>query len=412
MNILVFHQFYTRLNEPGISRFNLFAEHWQKEGVKTKVIAGMINYQTGKKKEEYKRKLFIKEKDGNVSILRVFDSALGYRTFSGRIFSYLSFLFFSFWAGIFSPKPDAIIVSSPPIFLGFVGYIVGIFKHAPFVLELRDLWPDEIIELGYVKNKLIIKISYLIENFFYQKAKLIIVNSPGFKEFLIKEKNVSEEKIGVVSNPVNFDLEDKNAGQLKKLKKEFDWEGKFIVLYAGSHSFVYDFNSLIEAAKNLQNKKKILFVLIGDGRQKSDLIEKVKKENIRNVKFLASVPKNKVFGYIAAADVGVASLSSMKLLKYVYATKIFDYMAAKKPVILAMEGVSADLVCREAKCGLCVRPGDAKALKNAISEFHSKCEEIKGMGESGYQFAKKNFSAEILAEKYLDLLKPIIVPKR
>lgn len=412
MNILIFHQFYTRLNEPGISRFNLFAKYWQKEGVKIKVIAGMINYQTGKKREEYKRKLFVKEKDGNVSVLRVFDLALGYRTFIGRIFSYLSFLFFSFWAGVFSSKPDMIIVSSPPIFLAFVGYIVSIFKRAPFVLELRDLWPDEIIELGYVKNSLIIKISYLIEKFFYRKAKLIIVNSPGFKEFLIKKKNISEEKIGVVPNPASFDSKLRDAGQLKELKEEFGWQGKFVVLYAGNHSFVYDFNPLIEAAKNLQNKKDILFVLIGDGRQKPDLIKRVKKENIKNVRFLAPVAKDKVFDYIVAADVGVASLSSMKLLKYVYATKIFDYMAAKKPIVLAMEGVSADLVCREAKCGLCVKPGDAKALENALLEFHSKCEEIKGMGENGYQFVKNNFSAEILAKKYLDLLKPIIIPKR
>ena len=412
MNILIFHQFYTRLNEPGILRFNLFAEHWRKEGVKIKVIAGMINYQTGKKREEYKRKLFVKEKDGNVSVLRVFDSSLGYRTFIGRIFSYLSFLFFSFWAGVFSPKPDMIIVSSPPIFLAFVGYIVSIFKVAPFVLELRDLWPDEVIELGYVKNKLIIKISYLIEKFFYRKAKFIIVNSPGFKEFLMKEKNIAEEKIGVVPNPANFDLKQRNATQLKGLKKEFSWEGKFVVLYAGSHSFVYNFNPLIEAAKNLQNKKDILFVLIGDGRQKPVLMERVKKENIKNVQFLAPVAKDKVFDYIAAADVGIAPLSSMKLLKYVYVTKIFDYMAAKKPVILVMEGVSADLVCREAKCGLCISPGDAKALESALLEFHSKCEEIKGIGENGYQFAKNNFSADILAKRYLELLKPIIVPKR
>ncbi len=409
MKILIFHQFYTRLDEPGISRFNLFAKYWQGDGVGTKIIAGMINYQTGKKKEEHKGKFFAREKDGGISVLRVFDSALGYRTFIGRIFSYFSFLFFSFWAGLFLSRPDIIIISSPPLFLGFVAYLISVFKRTKFVLELRDLWPDEVIELGYVKNPLLIKISYAIEKFLYGRADFIVVNSPGFKEFLMKEKNISEEKIGVIPNPAIFDLKLKSAGQLKK---EFGWQDKFVILYAGAHSFVYDFNPLIEAAKNLQNKKDILFVLIGDGRQKPALVERVKKENIKNVRFLPAMAKNKVFDYIAAADVGVAPLSSMKLLKYVYATKIFDYMAAKKPVILAMEGVSADLVCREAKCGLCVSPGDAKAMESALLEFYSKCSEIKGMGENGYQFAKSNFSAEKLAEQYLRLLKPIIVPKR
>ncbi|MEK7555451.1 MAG: glycosyltransferase family 4 protein [Patescibacteria group bacterium] len=413
MKILIFHQFYTRLNEPGISRFNLFAKHWQKEGVETKVIVGMINYQTGRKKEEYKRKVFIKEKDGEIEIIRVFDSAIGYRTFLGRILSYVSFLFFSFWAGLFSAKPDIIIVSSPPIFLGIVGYLLSISKRVPFVLELRDLWPDEAIELGYVENKFIIQVSYLIEKFLYGLAELIVVNSPGFKEFLIEEKRINTDKIGVVSNPVDFD------GTVARKKKEVElfrealgWKNKFVVLYSGSHSFVYDFSPLIETAKKLESNKNILFVLIGDGRQKPALIKKINQEKIKNVRFLDTVPKNKVGYFIEASDVCVALLKKMRLLKYVYASKLFDYMAHQKPIILAMEGVSVDLVCQKAKCGICIEPANAVSFQKAIIEFYNNNSKLKKLGENGYKFAKNNFSSEILAEQYLKLLKPIIIPKR
>ncbi len=411
MKILIFHQFYTRLNEPGISRFNLFARHWK--NVSVEVISGMINYQTGKKKNEYNGKLLIEEKEGEILIKRVFSSSVGYQTFLGRVFSYITFMFFSLIAGLFSAKPNIIIASSPPIFLGIVGYFISVLKGVPFVLELRDLWPDEVIELGYVKNKFFIKISYLIEKFLYSRSELIVVNSPGFKEFLIKEKNINDNKIGVVSNPVDFDLvasKERKKG-VELIKEGVGWKNKFVVLYSGAHSFVYDFNPLIETAKNLEDNKDILFVLIGDGRQKPELVKRVNKENIKNIIFMDTVPKDKIGYLISAADVCMASLRKARLLKYVYASKLFDYMSYKKPIILAMEGVSADLVCEEAKCGICVESGNTESFQKAVVELYNNSSKAKKLGESGYKFAKDNFSSEILAEKYLKLLKPIVIPE-
>lgn len=408
-NILVFHQFYTRLDEPGIARFNLFADSWKEENFFITVIAGMINYQSGKKKEKYKNKFFVKEKDGEVSVIRVFDSALGYRTFFGRVLSYLSFLIFSFFAGIFLKRPDVIIVSSPPIFLGIVGYLISVIKRTPFVLEIRDLWPDEVIELGYVKNKILIKLSYVIEKFIYKKTRIIIVNSPGFKEFLIERKNINEDKISVIPNPAKIENKIFNK---EELQKKLGWQNKFVILYSGSHSFVYDFDTIIDVARDLQGKSDILFVFIGDGRQKPRLIGRVEKDKIDNVKFLDPVSKDKIGEFFAACDVGVVPLKNMGLLKYVYATKIFDYFAAKKPVIILMEGVSADLVCQSAKAGICLKSGDVLMAKEAILEFYNQRNLAEEAGERGFNFIKNNFSADILAKKYLESLKPIIIPKR
>lgn len=401
----MFHQFYTRLNEAGIARFNLFAKEWAENGVKTEVVASPINYFTGKRQSG--RGIFWREKDGGVSVIRAYATSIGYRTFLGRLLSYFSFLISSFIAGLFTARPDVVIASSPSMFIGLVGYGVSVFRRAPFVFEIRDLWPDEAIELGFIKNRLIIGLSRDLERFLYRKARFIIVNSPGSKEFLIKEKNVLADKIGVVENPVEVKI-DKTSGEAQKEK--MGWRNKFVVMYSGNHSAVYDFDGILEAAKKLDSSKDILFVLVGDGRQKPQIAERVKDEGINNVLLLPPVPKSEVLKMLSAADLCIAVLKEKRLLKYIYATKLFDYMAAGKPVLLAMEGVSAKLVCERANSGVCVKPGDALELADNIKKLSQDKRKLKIFGGNGQAFVKENLDSKLLADRYLKLLKPIIVP--
>src|SRR3989344_166685 len=188
MRILIFEQRYTSPKEAGIGRFYYLAEEWARAGHEIIIVAGMINYISGKKIDKYKRKLLVKEKEAdNFYILRVFDSSIGYRNFLGRLWSYISYLISAFFAGIFCPA-DVVIASSPPIFVGFLGWLASFLKGSRFIFEVRDLWPDEPIELGFLKNKILIDFSLRLEKFLYRRSAAIVANSPGIKEYISRVK--------------------------------------------------------------------------------------------------------------------------------------------------------------------------------------------------------------------------------
>lgn len=403
MKILVFHQFYTSLEEAGISRFNLFAEEWAKQGVETVVISGSINYMTGKKEKSCS--------SDNVKIIRVLSSSWGYRTFLGRMLSYVTFTCSAFFVGLFVSRPDVVIASSPPVFIGFAASAVSFFRRIPFVFEVRDPWPDVAVALGFVKNRTIIALTNLAAKLLYASARLLVVNSPGLQEFLLKIKGVRGKKIGVIPNPLIF-----SSPKLKETResarKKMHWNNKFVIIYSGAMSAVYDFDLLLDVAKRFLDKPEVLFVLVGDGRQKQYIVERIKKERIHNILLLPSVSRKKVARLIGAADVGIAILKDIKPLKYVYATKIFDYMIAKKPIILAMMGVSAELVCDRAQAGICLTPGDIEGIENAVHELLDDPEWRHTLGKQGYVFARENLLVNKLAADYLELLKPIVIPQR
>lgn len=403
MKILIFEQRYTRKNEAGIGRFNIFSKYWAERGHEIYVVAGMINYLSGKKADEYKGRFFVEEKDGeNITVFRAFDSVLGYRTFLGRLWSYFSFLFSALITSLFLiPNSDVIIASSPPIFIGALGWLTSVFKGAPFVFEVRDLWPDEAVELGFLKNNILIKMSLWLEKFLYNRAKAIVVNSPGLKEFLVSRKSVPNSKITVVPNPVNS--ESFKEPPKYSPREKFNWGNKFVVLYAGSMSAVYDFDIVLDVSKELKDKP-ILFVFLGDGRQKQTMRERAKRESIENVQFLDSVSAKEVRYFVRDADVGIATLKKeIGLLKYVYASKLFSYMAGKKPIVLAMEGASADLI-QAAHSGICLSPGDKNAFQKVILDLYKDSDLRQKLGESGFQYVNKNLNPEKLAEEYFSVL--------
>jgi glycosyltransferase involved in cell wall biosynthesis len=396
MNILIFEQRYTDPQEAGIGRFYYFAKEWLEAGHKVTIIAGKLSYLSGQKLPPLKS-------EENFKVLRVFDSTLGYRTFLGRLWSYFSYWFLALITSLFLKKPDVVIASSPPIFTGFLGFLVSRLKKASFVFEVRDIWPDEAIELGFLKNKILIRMSYWLEKFLYKKADFLVTNSPGIREFLIKEKNVGGEKIVSIPNPVDINL---FSFEDFSLRQERRWTDKIVVLYSGAHSAVYDLDLVLDVAKEIKDEP-FVFVFLGDGRQKRALIERAEKENIKNVLFLEPVSKIKTAEYIFAADICVAPLKKKKLLQYVYATKLFDYMAGARPIILAGEGVSRRLVCDEARCGICVLPEDRTAFQEALLNLANDPVKREKYGKNGWEYLFKNFRSEQLANRYLEILQKI-----
>src|SRR5690606_25040872 len=278
-------------------------------------------------------------------------------SFLGRLWAYFSFVFSGIWAGLFKMKKkhDIIVVTSPPLFVGIIALTLSKIKGIPYVFEVRDLWPESAIDTGVLKNKSIIRFSYWFEKLVYRHAKKINVLTPAYRERLI-EKGIPEDKIFMIPNAADFSLAERVATDFdaEQFRKNLGLEDKFIITYVGAHGVANHLIQLVDAAELLQDTR-VVFQLIGAGMEKESLKRVVRERGIKNIIFRDSVSKNEVFKYILASDMGAAVLKKVDTFKTIYSNKTFDYMSCKKPVLLAIDGVSRDLI-EAADCGVYVEP--------------------------------------------------------
>ncbi len=406
MKILLIHQYFLGKDQGGGSRFNEMAKLWADEGHSVTVIAGMRSV-SGEKVIDSHGKLFVHEKEfyKNTDVFRCYVSNTSKSpNFLGRLFGFFSFVFSSTWAGLFKVrgKYDLMLVTSPPLFVGIPAYILSSVKRIPLIFEVRDLWPESAIDTGVISNPLLIKFSYWFEKTIYKKARLINVLTPAFREKLIKEKNIPAEKIIYIPNAADFSVADKVMADFdaKKFRIEEGIDDKFVVTYIGAHGIANHLIQLIEAAERLQDTK-ALFQLIGEGMTKNSLMEEVKARKLQNVRFIGHVNKSMAFKYILASDVGTSVLKKVDTFKTIYSNKTFDYMSCKKPVLLAIDGVSRQLVVEDAKCGVFAEPENADDIAEKVRQYIRGDFDMKVQGENGYLHAKEHFDREKLGLKYL-----------
>ncbi len=411
MKILLIHQYFLEKNDGGGSRFNEMAKAWAAQGHEVTVLAGMVHYATGKKEERYKGKFTYLDKQfyDKVDVIRCHVSESYNSSFLGRLWAYFSFVFGSIYAGLFKVKGkhDVILVTSPPLFVGITAYILSLFKRLPFVFEVRDLWPESAIDTGVLQNKLIIKFAYWFENLIYKKAKLVNVLTPAFRTKLI-EKGVPENKVIFIPNAADFSL----AEEVQKdfdafaFKKSIGLEDNFVITYVGAHGVANHLIQLLDAAELLKDTN-VIFQLVGSGMRKESLIEEKNKRGLKNIIFRDPVPKAEVFKYILASDMGASVLKKVDTFKTIYSNKTFDYMSCKKPTLLAIDGVSRELI-EEADCGIYVEPENPMAIANGIKEILTNSQHLEEMGHNGYEHAIKNFDRTVLASRYLDHIKTVM----
>ncbi len=413
MNILLIHQYFLEDNDHGGSRFNEMSASWARAGNEVTVIAGMVHYNGSEKQDDYKGKFYKRKKQGEINVIRTHVSESYNSSFLGRLWAYFSFTFSSLFAGLFlaREKYDFVLVTSPPLFIGLSGYFISRFKGIPLVFEVRDLWPESAIDTEVLTNKLLIKLAFDLEKFIYKKSHLINVLTPAFKKNLVEEKGISPDKIVFIPNGADFRISEEltRTFDSKAFRQELGWNNKFVILYVGAHGVANHLIQVLEASEQLKDTN-VLFVLIGSGMRKPFLMEEKERRQIENVIFLDPVPKNEVFQYILASDMGASILKKVDAFKTIYSNKTFDYMSCKKPVLMAIDGVSRDLI-EESKAGSYIEPENVLQYKEVIHSYLSDPERIIREGQNGYEFVKDNFDREILSAKYLQFIEEKLLIK-
>ena len=366
MRILLVHQYFLGKNDAGGSRWNQFSKYWSEKGHEVKVLAGSVHYATGKKAPEYKGKFFVRESEGqNVEVFRCHVSEAYNKNFIGRLWAYFSFAFSTIVVGLFRiGKVDVVICTSPPLTVGMTGWILSKLKRVPMVFEVRDLWPESAIDTGVLTNKLLIKISCWLEKKSYRSSNWINVLTPAFEKTLVEKKNVKADRISMIPNGADLDIF--KPGQLNNwVREKHELAESFVVTYVGAHGVANHLIQLLEAAKLLKDHADIKIMLVGDGMQKKMLKEKAIEWELENVVFVDAVSKEKIVDYVAASNVCTAVLKKVETFKTVYPNKVFDYMSAKRPIILGIDGVARELV-ENAGAGLFVEPENAQEFADAV----------------------------------------------
>jgi glycosyltransferase involved in cell wall biosynthesis len=403
MHILLIHQAFTTLNEPGGTRHHELALFLAERGHQVTVIASPVSYLTGKSS------LSEENNTGSerIAIIRPPVYQALHRSFVHRVVNFLSFMISSFWAGLRVRQVDLVWGTSPPIFQGLTAWVLARLKGVPFLFEVRDLWPVFAVAVGVLNNKGLIKASEWLERRLYRAADVLVINSPGFKTHV---KARGARHVFLVPNGADVHMfHPENEGAA--FRREHHLEGQFVVLYAGAHGISNDLGVVLEAAGMVQDLGDVTLVLLGDGKEKPDLQARAAKLGLPNLIFLAPVPKEQMSDAIAAADACLAILKPIEVYKTVYPNKVFDYMAAGRPVILAIDGVIREVV-ETAQAGLVVPPGDAQSLAGAIRELHEDCQIGSILGQNGRRYVEAHFDRTVWAERLLEIMTGMVAPGR
>ncbi|MCL5429145.1 MAG: glycosyltransferase family 4 protein [Chloroflexi bacterium] len=403
LHILLIHQAFVALDEAGGTRHYEFARYLLDQGHRVTVITSPVSYLTG---EEEKADREASKQVEKLAILRAATYRGLHRSFVHRLLSFFSFTVSAFFAGLRVKNVDLVWGTSPPLFQAATAWALARIKRVPFLFEVRDLWPAFAVAVGVLRNRLLIAASEWLERFLYRRADRLVLNSPGFEEHV---KARGGRKFSIVPNGADAAMFDPDADGLD-FRKQYALQGKFIVLYAGAHGLSNDLGIVLQAADELSGDQNIRIVLLGDGKDKPVLQEQAARMNLSNVHFLPPMPKAQMGAALAAADACLAILKPLKLYRTVYPNKVFDYMAAGRPVLLAIDGAIRKVI-EGASAGAFVPPGNPAALAEAIRNFAANPTEARRMGRAGRIYLEQHFNRPMLAKQMELVLQETVATK-
>jgi glycosyltransferase involved in cell wall biosynthesis len=399
MHILLIHQAFATLNEPGGTRHHEFARALAARGHRITVIASRVSYLTGVPLSSTGA-VGEKAEQGGVRVIRAASMSALHKSFVRRFFAFISFMASSFFIGLGVKNVDVVWGTSPPIFQGITAWLLARLKRVPFVFEVRDLWPQFAIAVGVLKNPILIKLSLWLEYFLYRRAAVVMVNSPGYVHHVMERGAHRVELVPNGADPEMFDP----AGDGSVFRSRHNLTDDYVVLYAGAHGMSNDLGIVLESARILaETSPKVRLVLLGDGKEKPALQKQAAGMGLTNVLFLPPITKMEMPAALEGADACLAILKPIEEYKTTYPNKVFDYMAAGRPVALAIDGVIRAVVER-AGCGVFAKPGDPAALAEAVKSLAADKVRSRKMGLAGRKYLEENFSRTIIAEKIMEIL--------
>ncbi|MCK6585333.1 MAG: glycosyltransferase family 4 protein [Anaerolineales bacterium] len=405
MRILLINQAFVSPEEPGHTRHFEMAKFLQSRGHELVIVASDLNYQTGKRTAA-RRGVFMEQVIDGVRILRAYIYPALHRSYVWRVVSFFSFMFSSVWTALQVRDVDLVLGTTPPIFQAVSAWFVAWIRRKPFLLEVRDLWPEFGVSMGVLKNPMVIGLSRWLEMFLYKRATHILVNSPAYRDYMVA-KGAPEDKVTYIPYGTDIDMFAPDVDG-SSIRTELGLrEDTFVVLYAGALGQANDIDTLLRAAQRLKPYDKIYFVLFGDGKERMRLQAEAERMNLSNVIFAGVRAKKDMPRALAAADACLAILQDIPMFRTTYPNKVFDYMAAGRATILVIDGVSRALM-EASQGGVFVQPGNDAELAKTVLELSNNPQRVRQMGADARAYLVEHLDRRNKLNETLDLLVKLV----
>lgn len=399
MRILYIHQFFaTRESELGLIRSYEFSRRWVEQGHEVTIVTS-----SSRLPKEFSEKRLV---DGVIDGIRIRSVRVPYSNYMGygrRLGSFAAFMLGATWLAASAGKHDVVFATSTPLPVGVPGYLASAMTGAPFVFEVRDLWPEAAIQMGAIKRHgLLGMVAKSLERFLYRRAAQIVALSPGMAAGVIAE-GIAPQRVHMVPNSSDLDLFTPGPRD-RKLVSKYGLAHKFVVGYAGAigpSNAVED--NVPEAARILHERGRddVVFLIAGDGKSMPVLTERIAQ--LDNVRLIGSVPKSEIPVLTRTADILMVLFADKPILATNSPNKFFDGLASGKPMLVNSNGWTREIV-EDNECGIYFPAEDGVALADAIERLADDRALRKRMGVNARAIAERAFSRDLLAEQVLEVL--------
>ncbi len=390
LRILFFALCYAPEEVSGAVLITELAEDLASRGHEVTIVTAVPSYPLGRIPPPYRNRLFQQENINGVRVIRVWSLISPNRSAFRRALHQATYCLSAFIGGLFSPPADIVFSYSPPLPLGVSAWLVAISKHAPWILQLEDIFPDAAISAGLLKKGLTLSFLHWLESFLYRHAERISVISAGFKKNLM-EKGVPHEKIGIIPVWADTELIKPLPGD-NEFTRRNGLEGRYVVMYAGNLGVSTCPEVILEAAASLSRVEGIRFVVVGEGLKKDQMMLTAGDMGLRNLQFLPYQPRGTFAEMLAAGDLHLVMLNERSATTSL-PSKIFNILAAARPVLLiAPPDCEIAAVVRESDCGLVIPPDRPDLVVREILEIKRHPDLAVWMGRNGRAYLETSHS--------------------
>ena len=407
MNVLFVSNYYPPEVTPPATRLYEHARTWVADGGSVEVLVSNPNFPEGQIYEGFDNQ-FVQRVEEGVRVTRVPMYVAENRGTLRRTLSYLSFGLAAAWyGGRVQQKPDVVAATSPQFFCALGGYALARRLGVPFVLEVRDLWPDSILAVGAMRDSPAIRAFKWLERFLYRHSDHIVVVTHAFKDHIVA-KGIAPEKISIVKNGADldaFEADRPDPAAARALVREHGMEGKFVAAYIGTIGMAHRADVLLEAAQRCADPD-VVFAVMGVGAEREALAARAGALGLANFRLLPKQPRAVAQAFLAAADVSVVHLRDTPVFRTVLPSKLFDAMMLKKPIVMGVQGEARELV-EASGGGVCIPSENPDALVEAVLGLKNDPAAYARLAETGHQYVRAHHDRKKLARRYWQILEDV-----
>jgi glycosyltransferase involved in cell wall biosynthesis len=382
------------------TRIQSFAEFLAARGHRVTVISEFPNHPHGVIPAKYVGHLMEDDRSNPYRVLRVWVKANPEKTQATRMAFYLSYMTLATAVAPLVGKADVVVATTPPLFTGAAGMAIATLYRAPLVLDVRDLWPAAAISLGQISNGRALHVAEFLERTLYRRAAVVLGVTRPFCDHVDRIRRKKPDAVLLPNGTLDMFLTNSGNGSLRR---RFDLPtDRFVVTFAGTHGIAQALPSVLDAAERLPDEAH--FALFGDGPIKNHLVESAERRGLANVSFHPQLPLEQIPPALTASDALLVPLSAHPTFESFVPSKLFDFMAARRPVIVAAAG-EATRILERAQAGVAVPPENPDALTAAVRWLRAHPREAAEMGNCGRTFARgrlREVQAERLERVLLD----------